>query len=459
MSTLVQLAQTSQNWLLHAVATLAAWGRHDFCPWANPYVMWLKRPLGWFALAAVAAGLVGAFVAPQAWLLCAVLVVVAALGVAWPLVALRGVTATLEFDRPRCQEGDSVGVSLAVVNRWPWPAWGLVVEQGADGDRAPADLALVALDRVPGWSVSRFTLTWQTTRRGRYPRLEPRLATGFPFGLWSASRPLTLRAPIVVRPRTIGLASLPCTSGPTAAAGALVDRTGDDGGLLGARPYRPGDSLRRVHWVHTARRDALLVCERQTAARRSVLIELDAAALAQWDDEAAGDWACRIAASLSREFVAHGCEVAYQSDGERSGFTGTTRGLGVLLDRLAVQTFARQPSTTNDAPRTRMSAKRVISSPPPGAAPLWIVLTTASAFRTRAEATRSRRGTSPIARKWERTRAGPSRRYVVLAEEADQLGSGTSEDAPWIVIQRSGDIERQLRLQWERSCHDDWARN
>ena len=36
---------------------------HDFCPWANRYVYWLKQPIGWFILAAAAALAIGLSVA------------------------------------------------------------------------------------------------------------------------------------------------------------------------------------------------------------------------------------------------------------------------------------------------------------------------------------------------------------------------------------------------------------
>jgi len=457
VSTLAQFARSSQQGLTHAATTLAAWGRHDFCPWANPYVSWLKQPLGWFVLGAVASALVGACVAPQAWLLCTVLVVVAAMGVFWPLFALRGVSATLAFDRSRCHEGESVEVTLEVTNRWPWPVWGLSVEHAEPtprpvDDRTRDDLPLVALERVPGRSLSRFTLTWQPSRRGLYPEFAPRLSTGFPFGLWSATRPLPLRAPIIVRPRTIGLANLPCACGPSTAAGALVDRAGDDGGLLGARLYRPGDSLRRVHWVHTARRDTLLVCERQTTASRSVLIELDVPAFARCDDDTMGDWACRIVASMSREFVAHGCEIAVLANGERFAFSGTTRGWGELLDRLAVQTFASHEIAVVSSSPSRRAVRRMTAPTQGGAPPLWIVVTTYDAYQARMDAGRRLR-----------SRSSAPCRYVVFTADAHRDGASAETkdadgDAPWMAIGRAGDIERQFQQQWERACHDDWAR-
>ena len=112
------------------IERLFAISNHDFCPWANRYVAWLREPLAWFAVAALAAGLIGALVAPQGWLVCAVVLVVMVLGMVWPWLAMRGLEAQVSFDRRRCHELDEVTVVLEVTNRWPWPVWGLLVERG-----------------------------------------------------------------------------------------------------------------------------------------------------------------------------------------------------------------------------------------------------------------------------------------------------------------------------------------
>jgi hypothetical protein len=54
---------------------------HDFCPWANRYVYWLKQPIGWFVVAAAMSLIVGAFLGAQGFVLCAAIVAVIALGV------------------------------------------------------------------------------------------------------------------------------------------------------------------------------------------------------------------------------------------------------------------------------------------------------------------------------------------------------------------------------------------
>ena len=62
--------------------TLPAWFpkiiTHDYFPWANRYIAPLRTPIGWFAVAAVASGLTGAFVVPQGWVVCAIVLAVMA---------------------------------------------------------------------------------------------------------------------------------------------------------------------------------------------------------------------------------------------------------------------------------------------------------------------------------------------------------------------------------------------
>ena len=64
------------------------------------------------------------------WIVCAVTLLVAAIGTAWPWLAIRGVTAELGFGRRRCFEHELVTVTLTVTNPCPWPVWGLLFEQG-----------------------------------------------------------------------------------------------------------------------------------------------------------------------------------------------------------------------------------------------------------------------------------------------------------------------------------------
>ena len=70
---------------------------HDFCPWANKYVYWLKKPMGILIVAAIAAFLCGLFVTPQGLVISAAIMATLALGIVWPWIGLLGLSCELRF--------------------------------------------------------------------------------------------------------------------------------------------------------------------------------------------------------------------------------------------------------------------------------------------------------------------------------------------------------------------------
>jgi uncharacterized protein (DUF58 family) len=283
---------------------------YDFCPGCNRYVYWLKRPVGWLFLAMASSLLLGCFVAQPAIYAAAALAGLMALGIAWPKLAMWGISGSLRWNVPRCEEGQQVEAVLEVVNRWPWPVWGLVleVEQAAvaRGDRPEAAIALC---RVSPWSISRFRWDCQPSARGVYPTARPRLTTAFPFGIYRSGRDLEVPQPLIVWPKTFSLPEMPEQSGAASAAfGATSQRTGNEGDWTGVRPYREGDPLRSIHWALSARRDQWVVCERQAPSRREVVVELDARVLDRCEG-VQGDRLLHAMASLAKHLLTHSWSV------------------------------------------------------------------------------------------------------------------------------------------------------
>ena len=230
-------------------------------------------------------------------------------------------------------------ITLTVHNRWPLPLWGLSVEGGflAGSSAAGETRPTASLARVPGWSRTSFVFEFTPPRRGVYPVEPPRLATGFPFGIWQSHRPVEVAGELLVWPRTIPLESIPSVGGHlSVVAGMFRDRPGNEGDVIGVRAYRYGDSLRRIHWAQTARRDALVVCERQDTARRVVQVTIDEP-LGQGceADEPIRESAIRIGASICQEFHAHSCDVSCCLGGCRFNAEPGPAGLRRLLDGLA----------------------------------------------------------------------------------------------------------------------------
>lgn len=418
---------------------LVAFGNYDFCPWANRYVYWLKQPMGWFVVAAAAAALTAMFLEPQVWIVFGSLAAVMVLGVVWPWVAMRGTTAKITFDCRRCREGDRRQVRLAVHNRWPWPLWGLAVENGfflrpIDEENRP----VAALARVPGWSRSKFVFEFCPDARGVYPHQMPELATGFPFGIWRAAKTISVEGALLVWPRTTTLTAIPSLGGDIAdVIGMLFDRPGYEGDVIGVRPYRHGDRLRSIHWAQTARRDALIVTERQAAARRLVVVTVDVAAFANSDSRIEQptnnslEAAIRVAASIAQEFHAHHAQVRFVIGDVDLLLAPGADGLHRLFDALA-----------------RFQAEPEFFRPPLsfGRQALTVLLTNS---QRRSE--------------WEHEAVSKSSLRLVLIDDQGESSNRTNSSQSrrqnvWISIDTGADPSQQLRHQWERLCNDSVAK-
>lgn len=259
-----------RSWLawLHRVL------HHDFCPGANRWVYWMRHPFWLVLAAAVTAVLCGVFVSPVVLILGATLLGLLLVGVFWPLLAVGGLTVRLRFRQSRCREGEPVEVELEVTNRWPWPAWGLRLSQGFRwGDKDQSGLTVAG---VSGWSTDTIDAVFTPPCRGIYPRQPPWVETAFPFGLYSARKPLAEWNTLVVWPASTTLHTLPDAAEIEAREDHTSDRrAGDVGDVLGTRWFRQGDSLRRVHWAQSARQGRLIVCERQQPVSCALRLVLD----------------------------------------------------------------------------------------------------------------------------------------------------------------------------------------
>ena len=436
-----QLANSvSENSASKMLAPLVAIGSHDFCPWANRYVYWLKQPIGWFVVGAVAAALTAIFLEPRMWIIVGSLVAVMVLSVVWPWLAMRGASAEIAFDCRRCREGDRVQVRLAIHNRWPWPLWGLAVENGFFLEMyGAASRPVAALARVPGWSRSEFVFEFRPDARGVYPHEPPELATGFPFGIWRAAQKISVQRELLVWPRTTPLTSIPSLGGDIAdVIGMLFDRPGHEGDMIGVRPFRHGDRLRSIHWAQTARRDELIVTERQAAARRLVVVAVDAAAFTATDLPDGGsrrrqlETAIRAAASIAQEFHAHHAEVRFIIGDVDLRLSADAQGLHRLLDALA--RYQIEP----ESPR-----------PPSGFGGKSLAVVVTSSQRRPA---------------WQNGAGTRGTLRLVLIESVSksdrQAGSlpcsarTAAQRNGWITIDSEADSPQQLRHQWERVCHD-----
>ncbi len=311
------------------LAFLVLASRRDFFPQFSRAVRrWLYSPLGVLLVAVGVSTLAGLVVHPRVFALAGGLLAVVAAGVCWPWLTASGVRAAVGFDRPRAAEGEAVTATVELTNHLPWTAWGLVVRDGEQTVGVPA---------VGGRTAG--VCRWEFTppRRGEYPAHPPKVGTAFPFGIWEAARSCEVASRLVVWPRTFPVGPVPSTAGADVADGNVTrSKVGSTGDVLGVRPYRRGDSPRRIHWAQSAKHDRLVVCELQSHSRPVVLLVLDAdPAVHTLGDDGSREWAIRVTASLAKGWLEAGAQVGLACAGVYLAPNAGGEHLNTLLDTLA----------------------------------------------------------------------------------------------------------------------------
>lgn len=395
----------------------------------DPWVKWVRNPAAVLALATVAALLCGFCLHPRAFALAAGLSGVLAVGIGWPWLAVRGLSGTLEFGASRVREGEPIAAHLRLRNRMPWGTWGLSIAGLSAGKIGAAEATGLAHAKGRGAITS---ARWEAVadRRGDYPREIPRVASAFPFGLRAASRPLGVPDRLVVWPRTFPVGPIPeAACGRGGDGQSPRNRPGHSGDLLGVRPYRRGDSIRRVHWPQTARHGQLVVCELQSIAtpRAQVVVDVHPDGHAGEGSDGTLEWSVRIAASFAESWIAAGAEVEVVFGREAASLRG---GSARARRALALDALARL------VPDPTVAITDVLSGPACArfGEGLRVVIATDLALR----------GCILPA-------AGPTgERFVVLdasgfcPREAGR-GGGMLPIRPWIRIEGPGAIPRCLR--------------
>ncbi|MEW4489936.1 DUF58 domain-containing protein [Thalassoglobus sp. JC818] len=404
---------------------------HDFCPWANRWVYWIKHPLACLAAAAIVAGSCGLFVNPVGFAILAAILLVGLLGAVWPWICSRGLSAEAEFIQTRCRFGDSALVQLRIKNRYPWPAWGLSIRRGFhDGvDESQG----ISLARVKGWSDTEFEWVFTPPSRGVFPQGLPQVDTAFPFGFWQAFVPIELKSELVVWPESVPLDAMPDVVDIQTREDQLTDRRcGDTGEMIGIRPYREGDSLRQVHWLQTARTGKLIVMERQTPATSAVrlLVDIDHSRH-RFDSrrnslEQALSIAASIIESMHRNHAFIELQIHEQLIPIGSSFGDLRRGLDALA-RVPADGIHCHHSCHFDQPTRCLPTIAV---------------------------------TTDLALRHHRTHPHVSRgeRYIVVQTNGDAQDSSPSKQADcdchsWLDVKSDEVLRDVLPARWRKACH------
>lgn len=303
----------------------------DFCPWADPLLAALKTPLGLLVIALIAALLLAVGVSSEGFWAAGVILAVIVIGSLWPTLTIYGLRGQLTFGRRRVHEGEPVQVRLTLTNLLPWPVWGITCHATLTRT-APA-----ACGGLPAASKATYQWPFIPSHRGIYSNDATQLATAFPFGILTSSRAINASHVLIVWPRTVLLTSLLDVAETRPSDERYTDaRCGEAGDVLGTRPFRNGDSLRRIHWPQTARTGAIIVCERQAPFRSAVRIVFDSdpAVHELMAGDSSLDWSIRIAASIATAYHRENAAVECCFGHETLTVGPGPNGLSHFLDQL-----------------------------------------------------------------------------------------------------------------------------
>jgi uncharacterized protein (DUF58 family) len=197
------------------------------------------------------------------------------------------VTRSLVPDVASVGRETAISVRVGVRTAVPTPpgVWKDTLPAGLRG-KAEGAFPAVGSGLRGGERVIDLTYTVTGARRGVHPLGPLTVRSTDPFGLARRTMVFGRRTPVTVAPAVAELSPLVDYAGAT--GGTLhttTNQLGQGADNLVARPYAPGDSMRRIHWRATAHRDALMVRQEEQESTPEATVVLDRAAL-RWSIDA-----------------------------------------------------------------------------------------------------------------------------------------------------------------------------
>ncbi|MEQ6897644.1 DUF58 domain-containing protein [Microbacterium sp. KR10-403] len=205
-------------------------------------------------------------------------------------ITRRDVELTRSSSPPAVPVGDDVRVTVHVSVRTALPTtpgtWEDRVPEGLEG-RTDGRFPALGSGLRGGDRAVDLVYDLHATQRGVHWLGPLDLTVRDPFGIARRVAEVGDTTRLIVTPQCIELPPLTAFAGATGGMlQATTTRLGQGSDNLIARPYQPGDSMRRIHWRATAHRDMLMVREEEQESTPEATVVLDRAK-ARWGADAA----------------------------------------------------------------------------------------------------------------------------------------------------------------------------
>lgn len=271
--------------------------------WLTSYV----SPLGWCVLALGLASIL-AFPALGWHELIVIAVIALVMETAGLIMSLGNTafTATLNLSERRITVGDTVDVDVEVANPGKTPT--VSAEGELPMGEAHESFRIPAL--APGHAKSQ-KVQFRAATRAVLPVGPLSIRKGDPFGLIRHEQSLSEAINVYIHPRTVHLNTLSSGLARDLEGGPTEQVVDDDLDFYGLREYRPGDDMRNVHWLSSAKTGTLMIRQYDATKRTDTSLTL-ASNPGDYLDEQEFETAVSVAASIgaqclmdSRPLVSH----------------------------------------------------------------------------------------------------------------------------------------------------------
>lgn len=323
--------------------------------------------MGWVLACVIGASIMcGVVWHGRAFIITGTLLLIVVAGILLPYLSIQKLLAKITPLQHRGRVGQGMPVRFQVENQNWWP-WGTTIIQLSECPSAilPKEkLREHMMPRIERNGTCDEVVSLVPISRGLFPDDIGTLVTRFPFGIFTARKTFSISSQSIVWPEIVPLASRISDAryGGYESSATSARHWGDEGDIAGPRPYRPGESLRRVHWRHTAHRGDLIVCERESTTSKRLLIRLDLEMPNREDVQTteAYEAAISIAASLIMQAVAENWHVDFELSGHRTWEGINPNGISPVFDFLATFDLNDQSRQVDRTVSPRQSTVRSV---------------------------------------------------------------------------------------------------
>lgn len=264
----------------------------------------------------------------------------------WARSLARSLRLTREMRYGWAQVGDRLQERFTLINGGWAPALWVEIE-----DRSTLPNYQASAVRYVGGSGS---MHWQSdgicTRRGVFSLGPTSVRTGDPFGLYSVRLHYTESLALMVTPPIVTLPAIEVAPGGRAGEGRRprVHTLERAVSAAGVRDYRPGDSLRWVHWRISAHRDDLFIriFDSTPASDWWIVLDLDQRVQVGQGWDSTVEHGVILAASLASRGLLSGRAVGLVTYGEDLAWLPPQGGDGqrlAILQALALASCGNRP--------------------------------------------------------------------------------------------------------------------